>query len=305
MVEEFLFEERVMGCTFSVSLIESDRARATRTFAHMFQKAQEYEAEFSRFIPESTLSKLNREKYALVNREFLNVIGIGKILHERTAGVFNILNDISRFGYDADFSVIEGKNRTPRSTEHYSTDMQTLVVDTERSSIALGSTQAIDVGGFLKGYVAEHLARLAPEAQGVIVNIGGDIFARGSDADGEPFSFEIENPVRPLEPISFVTSGGGIATSGSYKRAWKLHGKPFFHILGKEGIDNPETDIVSATVCAPTGHEAEAFATTALVLGSEQAVPLLEEEGFSYALIHSDGTLTCSDSFAHTSYTYA
>ena len=57
-------------------------------------------------------------------------------------------------------------------------------------------------------------------------------------------------------------------------------------------MKNPTTDLVSATIVAPHGDIAEAYATTALCLGKEKAQLFLDEKQVRYALITKDGNIT-------------
>lgn len=299
MKHEFSYEDKVMGCDLRVSLIMKDEAQANAAYARMKHLAHAYDAQFSRFIEDSELSRLNQAGEMQVSPECMAVLILGRELYRKTDKAFNPLVDISRFGYDADIKEVRGAEREPRpGTRPYNVDFSSVRINEANRVVTLQKGQHIDVGGYLKGYVAELLCDEAPRGAGVIVNLGGDIFTRGSDIDGKPFRFEIENPLASDASVSFAYTDGAIATSGTYKRRWNLGGGQFHHILDASGRKNPDTDVVSATVLAASGHEAEAYATAALVLGAENAGALLAKRGAEYCLIRTDGSFAVSPGFS-------
>ncbi len=298
MMQEFVYEDRIMGCDLSVSLVMADARAANALYDQMRSRAQRYDAQFSRFKEESELSRLNRAGELAVTPEFLAVLKLGFELYEKTERAFNPLVDISRFGYDADIEEVQGTERALTSNAvPYDTDFSSVSIDWERRVVRLAPGQSLDVGGYLKGYVAEKLCHDARSAQGVIVNLGGDIATAGVDAEGAPFQFEVERP-DGHSSIAFTYGDGSIATSGSYRRHWTAGGTPFHHILDASGTQNPDTEVVSATVLSARGHDAEGYATAAFVLGREKAAALLASRGVPYCLILKGGSIAASPDFS-------
>ena len=296
-MKEFDYEKRVMGSEASISIVTTDRAIADATAAMLFEIAENEEARFSRFREGSELSRLNKGRSLTVSKEFMDALLLGKELHRKSAGVFNPLVDISRFGYDADITAVKGSDRTGKETTAYNIDMEAVLISQDTMLVSLQEGQNLDLGGFMKGHTAEKMAKAAINCQGVLVNLGGDIYARGLDAERKPFVFMVENPTNPDGDLSFFATNVGIATSGSYNRHWKLRGTPFFHILDSTGMKNPETEILSATVIARTAAESDALATAVLILGIEKGEKLLEENGCEYCLIAKDGSIILSGAF--------
>ncbi|KND49273.1 MAG: thiamine biosynthesis lipoprotein [Parcubacteria bacterium C7867-008] len=296
-MEEFDYEKRVMGSEASISIVADDRATSDVLARTLFEIAEKEEARFSRFRKDSELSRLNSERAIKVSAEFMDALLLGRELYRKSSGVFNPLVDISRFGYDADISVIKGTERTGNDGAPYNTDMEAIHIDQETMSVSLQVGQNLDFGGFIKAHTAEKMAMAALNCQGVLVNLGGDIYARGLDAEGKPFVFMVQHPTDPNVDLSFIATNVGIATSGSYNRHWKYRGTPFFHILDSTGSKNPITEILSATIISRTGAEADAYATAALALGAEAGGEFLTENGCEYCFILTDGSSICSRSF--------
>jgi len=284
---EHIFEDRLMGSDLVVSIIMPSAKLARREYDRAKSLGDSYEQQFSRFIPTSELSRLNESRDANVSTEFMNVISTGFDLYRATDGAFNPLVQIARLGYDVSFDALTG-SRTIDSAL-YDARLASVSIDEMAQRITLGKGQRLDVGGFLKGMVAERMTKSIQGADGVIVNIGGDIYTIGKDAHGSPFGFDVYDPVNEQVAAVVPVTDGAIATSGIYRRAWEANRERIHHILDKTGIKNPESDLVSATIISEHGHEADAYATVAIVLGSEKAAHLLEQHGLAYVFITKDG----------------
>lgn len=286
-----------MGSELAVSLVGESKDEADETFTRMYALVQEYDESFSRFKSKSELSRLNAARAMKVSPRMLEILGLGQELYAATDGAFNPLVDVSRFGYDEDIESVLHQERVRVHTGEYNTNVSSMVLDVPESRVELKEGQTFDVGGYLKGYVAERMAGFAQRMPGVIVNVGGDLFTYGLDAEDKPFVFSIDNPVPGTESLRFSYTDGAVATSGTYRRQWLLEGRSFFHILAADGNGNPETDLVSATVLAPLGHEAEGYATAAIVLGSQAGGRLLAAKNLDYCFIRIDGSYLMSPGF--------
>jgi len=291
-MQEYEFSGKAMGTDYSISIVSYSDELTHRISKESIKKIQEYEKRFSRFLPESELSRLNSQKNMVVSREFMDVIQKAFSLFKITKGIFNPLVQIERMGYNRDFSKRDSFTSIERA-ETYDIDFETVSIDEQTGRVILQEGQKLDFGGFLKGYLAEMLCKeimeQSPLVTGAIVNIGGDIHTQGTDAHGETFIFDIFNPVTK-EEVSIGLHNQSLATSGTYKRAWTLSNVPMHHILDSSGTHNPNTDIVSSSVVSTDGGKAEAYAKVFLSLG-EKAVEVVPDKDIVFVLIKQDGSL--------------
>jgi thiamine biosynthesis lipoprotein len=114
----------------------------------------------------------------------------------------------------------------------------------------------IDLGGVAKGWMADVLARELGE--NCLVNLGGDLFARGCWPVG-------------VGGKTMLLEDTGAATSSTRIRRW---GRQHHLIDPRTGLP-AAGDISEVSVVARTGFEAEVFAKTALLLGSDQVPTFL------------------------------
>lgn len=292
-MQEYEFTGKAMGTDYAVSIVCNSKNLAESISKDTINKIAEYEKRFSRFLPESELSRLNSNKDMIVSEEFMTVTMKALELFIVTKGIFNPLVQIERLGYDRDFSKI-AESKFLENTDPYDIDFETVNLNDENNRIILRDGQKLDFGGFLKGYLAEILCKKIMEQSilitGAIVNIGGDLHTQGTDADGKLFIFDIYNPVTE-EDIPIVLHNQSLATSGTYKRAWTKLNAPVHHILDSSGLSNPESDIISASIIGTDGGRTEAYAKVFLSL-EEKALKILPEEDLTFVLIKKDGSIT-------------
>ncbi|MDE6298927.1 MAG: FAD:protein FMN transferase, partial [Muribaculaceae bacterium] len=89
----------------------------------------------------------------------------------------------------------------------------------------------------------------------------------------------------------------GLATSGNYRNFHKEGKTTLGHTISPLTGRPVQTDVISATVMAPTCMEADGAATACMAAGSAMAKRLLKEMGYEGMLILSDTTVWMSDGF--------
>lgn len=157
----------------------------------------------------------------------------------------------------------------------------------------------LDFASIAKGMACDYIAR-AFDQKGIInymVEVGGEIAYQGVNPEGKPWRLGINKPILDslgLEHyqnyqaiINLPSSRGGVATSGNYRNfKMRSDGTLYAHTIDPRSGYPIQSDVLSATIIAPECYQADALATAAMVLGSEQAVTVLNSiEGVEYMLI--------------------
>ena len=106
----------------------------------------------------------------------------------------------------------------------------------------------------------------------------------------------VDDPFRPGEIIATLGLGAcGVATSGTDYRRWKQGGRWNHHIIDPRTGQPAQTDLISATIIAPTVTQAEMAAKTALILGSQRGLEWIEARPeFSTLLVLETGEILFS-----------
>ena len=147
----------------------------------------------------------------------------------------------------------------------------------------------LDPAGFVKGWAAELAAQHLDRA-GLgqwYLSVGGDIQTRGTRADGSSWCVGIVDPNDPLACRAMVeVCGEAVATSGTAARGRHLWD-------GRTG--NTACDLASMTVVGPHLTWADAFATTAFVMGLDGLEWAAGFDGYRALAITLDGDVLTRD----------
>lgn len=283
-LQEFTYQAPLMGTELDVIFIAE--APCDELFATLLDFGVQCELRFSRFDQSSELSQLNQSKNASVSLLFWEIFTLSQNLYELSNGVFNPLLSPAHLGYHKNFKTHH--QAFVAESVKFNTDFSALKTDHGARTIALEPGQTLDFGGFLKGWVAERMSEMTEHLPGSIINLGGDIYVRGSDLSTSSFEMEIDNPLNVAAPITVVLKNEALATSGTYNRRWgRKH-----HIVDGITKDSSQSDLVSASVIGPNGAEADALATACIILGSVKAQRLLDSLSLKYVLIDTRGKIT-------------
>ena len=131
-----------------------------------------------------------------------------------------------------------------------------------------------------------------------MVEIGGEVRARGVRSDGDDWMIGIENPLLGAEGdtteiIQEVVrlKDAAIATSGDYRNYFEHDGKRYSHTLDPRTGWPVSHDLAAVSVIAPQAADADAFATALMVLGPAEGMRLAvrEEIAARFVLRTEDG----------------
>ncbi len=135
-----------------------------------------------------------------------------------------------------------------------------------------------DVNAFAQGHSVDGVALVLSQmgVQHALVEIGGELFALGGKPDGSPFQVAVDAPQekRSTTPATQVPlKSRGMATSGNYRkyRTDPTTGRKFGHTLNPFTGWTAQTDVLSATVLAPSASEADGVATALVAMGQAAA----------------------------------
>lgn len=129
-----------------------------------------------------------------------------------------------------------------------------------------------DPNGIAQGYSVDVLAQLL-EAAGIenyMVELGGEVRARGLNERGGEWTIQIDEPLEGNEHVRHTTvplADRGLATSGNYRKFIDLDGRRYGHTIDPRTGRSAMNALLSATILADDCATADALATAMLVLG--------------------------------------
>lgn len=269
-----------MGCRM-LAAVEADTApRELQAVPSWFE---EWEQTLSRFLPRSELSRLNQSsgKEMIVSPTLWEVYRAALEAERLTGGLVTpvILDALVDAGYEQSFEHLQfdAPYFPPLTPEPPSVRLSDIPADDSVRSLALPRGMRLDFGGIAKGWAAQRTVERLKMRGPALLDAGGDIAVSGPRSDGTPWPIGVADPFRPEQNLAIVyLEAGGVATSGRDYRRWVRGGIPQHHIIDPRSGLPAETDVLTATVIAPTVLEAEAAAKAALILGSRAGLAWLE-----------------------------
>jgi thiamine biosynthesis lipoprotein len=151
----------------------------------------------------------------------------------------------------------------------------------------------LDLCGIAKGYALQEIATALDTlgVQDFVVELGGEVFARGSHPNGRPWRIAIEAPLRRDSPAQRIVhlSDLSLATSGDRASSYTYAGRRYSHIMDTRRSAPVDGSIASVSVIAPSAMQADAFATTIIALGPRRGVEFASRHDIPTLLLLRDG----------------
>ncbi len=224
----------------------------------------------TRFEPTSELSRLNASsgEWVTVSMELEALLHESLRAFELSDGLVNVavLPALLAAGYTRDFAAGPTSRRKPQRIPPLAD-----VLQMRPGEARLVQGGAVDLGGIAKGWLADRLAERLGD--NVLVNLCGDLFARGGGENGEGWPVGFGDKTLLLKDM-------GAATSGTTKRAWAGG----HHLIDPRTGLPARTDLTEVSVLAATATDAEVYAKVALLLGSRDAPKWLESRSPGWSL---------------------
>jgi Membrane-associated lipoprotein involved in thiamine biosynthesis len=272
------------------------------TYQHDKNLKKEIEAELrkvdnslSTFNKRSVISAINRNERVAIDQMFLNVFDLAKQISKDTDGAFDItvapLVNAWGFGF---------KNDCPPTKE--TIDSLRRFVGFEKVSLIGKSIRKsnpdimLDCSAIAKGYGSDVVARYltALGIKNFMVEIGGEIVAKGISPKRLPWKIGVEKPVddslaqkKELQTVLDITDIA-MATSGNYRNFYYKDGKKYAHTIDPKTGYPVQHSILSATVLCKECARADAYATSFMVMGLEKAKAVLARHSDMKAYIIYD-----------------
>jgi FAD:protein FMN transferase len=227
---------------------------------------EDWEHVFSRFRPESELSRLNRDpaRVVVLSRLFAYALRTALSAAEATDGFVDptLGAAVEAAGYDKDFSELGDDERPPGPPSRGT--WRSLRLSGRLLSRPPGT--ALDLNGVVKSLAVD--AALELISGDGLVSAGGDVAVRGGAVVGLPVDGSLQ------------LMAGGIATSGSTKRRWRRGGAVQHHLIDPRTGRPAESRWDEVTVAAGSCLAADVAAKAAFVL-SDDGPAWLDERGLA------------------------
>lgn len=259
---------------------------------------------FSRFLPGSELSQLNSHagSSVSVSPELYALLHVARGMWERTQGLVDptIGYALIQAGYDRSFESLKDTQKIPTRPNAkmalVKATMADVILHPETRTVHLPLNVSLDLGGLGKGYLLDQLvASVEAVTTDYWLSLGGDLLVSGVNEQGKPWVIGVQDPTAHAQDWAQLVPPPGrwaIATSGVTKRKGVHEGVAWHHLIDPRTGKPSNTDVLGATVLAPSALEADVMAKAVLLQGSRDGIAWAEQQPNINALvITSDRTI--------------
>ena len=276
-----LFQGQAMGSSYTVKIATPRVADATLATAreavaaaldHVVRLMSHYDAD-------SEVSRLNRHPVGApfaVSAPTLQVFAVADSVRLASGGAFDVAvgRAVEEWGF--------GPSERPRRvlSAHEVQQMQrlhrseALGLDPRAGSLTRLAPVQANLSGIAKGYGVDRAAQ-ALDALGLgdyMIEVGGEIRARGRNAEGRPWQLAIERPdAMPQRALHVLPlTDRSLATSGDYRNFFMHQGRRYSHEIDPASAAPVGHALASVSVVAADCTHADAWSTALFVLGPDR-----------------------------------
>lgn len=294
---DLTFQAMATHCRVSFA---ANSATASKFATAVLNWMADFEAKYSRFLPDSLISRINRNAgidWVEIDPETQQIFALCDQAHFIARGVFDptALPLIQLWNWKASPPVVPDEDAIATAMK---------LVGWRKLRRAAGKVMlpaagmSLDLGGVGKEFAVDRVAQLAVEhgITSALVDFGQDVFTLGSPFDGRvAWHVGLEDPKQPGKCWAGVAvKNQAVATSGDYVRRFELNGKRYGHILDIRTGRPVANGCRAVSVIAPSCTLAGILSTAAFVLGPEQGIRMME------AMPDVNGSIISDHSKAHT-----
>jgi thiamine biosynthesis lipoprotein len=283
---------RAMGTDVHVIVVDGD----TRLLDVAQQRVADLEQRWSRFLPTSEISALNREagRAVRVSDETRQLVRRALDARRATGGLFDptVLGDLLRAGYDRTFTEVARAPQNGTSTLVRAADAIQIDGDEVRLPAGIG----FDPGGIGKGLAADMVADEVRTlgASGVCINLGGDVRVAGPAPDGGAWTIAVHHPLH-RDPIAVLgVTDGAVATSTTLKRRWTVEHETRHHLIDPATGAPARTARPFATVVAGYAWAADVLAKALVLDSRSDPFGLLQRSGAEALIVDEHDHVECT-----------
>jgi thiamine biosynthesis lipoprotein len=303
-----------MGTTYHIKVVLRPKQEIEGDLkAKVDARLNEINALMSTYQEDSELSRFNQQRDSTpfpLSPETAGVLRIALEVSAQSGGAFDVtigpLVNAYGFGPEVKREIDDAARATLMERVGY----QKLSLDAEGNAAKQHPELYCDLSAVAKGYASDAIADLLEENAifQYIVEIGGEVAARGRNERGKPWRLGIERPeegafgvLQEIVAMSGDRQRQALATSGDYRNFYMEDGKRISHTIDARTGKPIEHTLASASVLHASCAWADAYATAMMALGPDEGMVLAEAQGLSvYFVLHDGEGFTTAESAAWT-----
>lgn len=250
----------------------------------------------STYDPQSEISRWNTwlsRSPMVVDYHLIKITSMAKQIHAFSNGAYDptIGTLIDLWGFGSQPNQLAPPEPDQIEAARMQVGFDHLVIDKIHSTLQKSiPTLQLNLSSIAKGYAVDQLAELIDHrgGQDYLVEIGGELKAKGTNETGQHWTIGIEDPSTHLLGGTLKTlhlDHMSLASSGSYRNAFRYNNKNYSHIIDPSTGYPIDHNTVAVTVMSQWCVEADGLATALMTLGSDQGLKLAEHHSIAALFI--------------------
>lgn len=244
---------------------------------------KDFDLSVSTYNPNSIISKINsNQKKVVVDKYFTKCFNKAKEVWSYTEGAFDptVFPLVNAWGFGPGKKMNLEKSEIDSILEFVGLNL----IDLKGKKIKKKDPRvSLDFNAFAQGYSVDVVSDFLNK-KGILsylVEIGGEVYAKGKKLNGDYWTVGIEKPIdnkestNPLKAIVKLENMA-IATSGNYRRFIIEDGKKYVHHIDPKTGYPTKNNLLSASVFSKECITSDATATGILVMGLDKAIEFLK-----------------------------
>ena len=272
-----------MGTTYSIKLVEEniDSIYIHNSIENILENIN---SQMSTYIDSSCISKFNNLEIGdslNIKSDFIHVFNKSHYYHSLTNGLFEVtikpLIDIWGFEKPDYRTNIPDSSSIKRAL----TNIGINNIKLRDGYIYKMNEVSLDFSALAKGYAVDKIATFLKDnlIYNFMVEIGGELSLSGYNSENKKWSIGVQNPSlnNISSTLNLLLTNKTIATSGNYRNFFTHDGKSYSHIISPTTGYPIDNNILSVTVISDQCIDADALATSLIVMNIEDGIDLIDK----------------------------
>ncbi len=273
--DEIILSGPIMGTDYRINIrvdqMDVSKAELENRILDAMQAVNQSMSTYIEFSELSAINRLPSGESVLLSDDLNSVLTESLYLSELSNGAFDVTlgKAIRLWGFSEDGKITQRPSSETILALKGSVGYRYL--DLQNSKLTkLSDGLEINVSAIAKGYAVDKVAQVI-EAQGIehyLVNIGGELRAKGRNSEGKLWRIGVEKP-HLLGGVAQVVllDSMAIATSGDYRNFIVLDGQQFSHTIDSQTLKPVYHKLASVSVLASRASTADGLATALMAMG--------------------------------------
>jgi len=293
-----------MGTTWSATLVVPAGVDAGTLESGIQAELDRVVAQMSTYEDDSDLVRFNRApagSWQVLPPEFFSVLEHALALAADTGGAYDptVAPLVDLWGFGAGTREHRIPDAAAIAAARARVGWQRIRLDPRTHRAYQPGGVWIDLSSIAKGFATDQVGRFL-EGRGVtgyLMDVGGELRARGRRADGHDWRVAIERPGAATGAVesadqferAFALRDMSIATSGDYRHAFDHDGRRYSHHIDPRTGWPVEHRIASVSTLARECMQADAVGTVIMVLGPDEGMAWAERRGVAVRIALREG----------------